>query len=306
MKTLVVGAGATGGFFGARLARAGHDVTFLVRPARAARLREHGLRITGLTELHLPEPQLVTAGELKEDGYQLVLLSVKATALQTALDDLAPAVGPGTAIVPLLNGLAHLDALNARFGPPAVLGGVAKVVTTLGPEGEIVQLAPPVDLTVGEQDGRLSGRVTAIRDALTTAGIPTDPTPDAVAAMWHKWVFITTLATVTALMRGTVGEVNAAPGGTAFAEAVLAECAAVAEAAGFPVPAPELAFTRTVVTTPGSPLTASLARDLAAGLPTEVEHLLGDLTARARTLGVPTPLLDVATLHLRVHQLRCD
>ncbi|MFJ8039338.1 ketopantoate reductase family protein [Kitasatospora sp. NPDC096147] len=304
MKSLVVGAGATGGYFGARLARAGHDVTFLVRPARAEHLRTHGLRITGLTELHLPEPQLVTADELTAADFDLVLLSVKATALDRALDDLAPAVGPGTAIVPLLNGLAHLDVLNARFGPTAVLGGVAKVVTTLGPEGEIVQLAPPVNLTLGEQDGHLSERVTALRTALTEAGVPTDPTPDVLAAMWHKWVFITTLATVTGFLRGTVGEVGAVPGGTAFAEAVLAECSAVAEAAGRPVPAAELAATRAVVTAPGSPLTASLARDVLAGRHTEVEHLLGDLTARARTLGVPTPLLDVATLHLRVHQLR--
>lgn len=150
MKILVVGAGATGGYFGARLAQAGRDVTFLVRPRRAAVLRERGLRIIGLGEEETLTPRLVTADELG-GPYDLVLLSVKATALDRALDDIAPAVGPGTAIVPLLNGMAHLAQLNDRFGEKSVLGGVARVITTLNAEGDIVRLAPVAGLTIGEQ-----------------------------------------------------------------------------------------------------------------------------------------------------------
>ncbi|MEU6626236.1 ketopantoate reductase family protein [Streptomyces litmocidini] len=303
MKILVVGAGATGGYFGALLARAGEDVTFLVRPARAAALRERGLRVVGREEEWRVEPRLVTADELREP-YDLVLLSVKSTGLDRAIEDVAPAVGPDTAVVPLLNGLAHVDALNARFGASAVLGGVAKVVTVLDDSGDIRRLAPLAHLAFGEQDGTVSARVERIRKVLDGAGIDAPVPADVLTAMWHKWVFITTFGAVTSLMRGTVGEVYDVPGGPALGPALLDEAAAVAAAAGHPVPEEERAATLAVVSASGSPMVPSLYRDLAAGRPTEVEHLFGDLTARARALGVATPLLDLATLHLRVHQHR--
>ncbi|WP_327707868.1 ketopantoate reductase family protein [Streptomyces sp. NBC_00464] len=303
MKILVVGAGATGGYFGARLAQAGEDVTFLVRPRRAAALRERGLRITGLGEEETLTPRLVTADRLT-DAYDLVLLSVKATALGGALDDIAPAVGPGTAIVPLLNGMAHLARLNDRFGEKAVLGGVAKVITTLNAEGDIVRLAPVASLTIGEQQGGTSPRVEAIAAVLADAGIDTYQSKDIRTAMWSKWVFISTLAGLTCLMRGTVGDVRAVPGGQGFVTALLAECAAVAAAAGHPVREKELDAVAEMLTTEGSPLTASLYRDVAQGAPTEVEQVFGDLVDRARLLSVDTPLLDLVTLNLRVHEHR--
>lgn len=303
MRILTVGAGAVGGFFGARLATAGQDVSFLVRPARAKALEARGLRVEGQGEkLHLT-PRLVTA-DAPGGPYDLVLLSVKATALRPALADIAPAVGPDTAVVPLLNGVAHLDQLVARLGAGAVLGGVAKVVTTLNEDGDILRMAPPAVILTGETDARPSARVDAIRRVLADAGIDSPVTEDIVAAMWHKWVFISTLVALTCLMRGTVGEVNAVPGGADLGPALLAEAAAVAEAAGHPVPEAELAFTTATVTTPGSPLTPSLYRDLVAGAPTEADHVLTDLTVRARGLGVPTPLLDLAALQLRVHEHR--
>lgn len=303
MKILVVGAGATGGYFGARLAQAGKDVTFLVRPRRAAALRERGLRITGLGAQETITPRLVTADELS-GPYDLVLLSVKATALDAALDDIAPAVGPGTAIVPLLNGMAHLARLNDRFGEKAVLGGVARIITTLNAEGDIVRLAPVASLTIGEQRGGTSERVDAVAAVLTDADIDTHRSRDIVAAMWGKWVFISTLAGLTCLMRGTVGDVRAVPGGRAFVTALLAESAAVAAAAGHPVREKELDAVAAMLTTDGSPLTASLYRDVTQGVPTEAEQVFGDLVDRARGLSVDTPLLDLVTLNLRVHEHR--
>ncbi|MET7715591.1 ketopantoate reductase family protein [Streptomyces sp. NPDC005407] len=305
MRILVVGAGATGGYFGARLAQAGRDVNFLVRPRRAATLRERGLRITGLGEDEVITPRLVTADELSSP-YDLVLLSVKATALKQAIDDVAPAIGPQTAIVPFLNGMAHLDELNACFGARPVLGGVAKIVTTLNDHGDIVRLAPLATLTIGEQDGRPSPRVDTIHALLDDAGIDASVSTDIVAAMWHKWVFITTVSALTCLMRGTVGDVSAVPGGSGLGPAILAEAAAVSAAAGFPVPEAELAATTSIVTRAGSPFASSMYRDVVGGSPTEVEHVFGDLVTRARALSVATPLLDLATLHLRVHQHRVE
>ncbi|NXY94945.1 2-dehydropantoate 2-reductase [Streptomyces sp. BR123] len=303
MRILTVGAGAVGGWFGARLHRAGHDVTFLVRPRRAAALRARGLRVTGLGEETTLVPRLVTADEPAQ-AYDLVLLSVKSTALDRAAKDLAPAVGPRTAILPLLNGMAHLERLAELFGRKAVLGGVAKVVTTLDGHGDIVRLAPPSAILTGELDGAPSARVDAVRALLTGAGIDSPDTPDITAAMWHKWVFISALGASTCLLRGSVGEFNAVPGGAELARALLAEAAAVSAAAGYPVPDAELDFTTRTVTTAGSRLTPSMYRDVLAGRPTEVEHVLGDLVARARALAVRTPLLDLATLQLRVHQHR--
>ncbi|MEV8569459.1 ketopantoate reductase family protein [Streptomyces sp. NPDC051322] len=303
MRILVVGAGATGGYFGALPARAGLDVTFLVRPRRAAALRERGLRITGLGTNITIAPKLVTADELA-GPYDLVLFSVKSTALRQAIDDVAPAIGPETAIVPFLNGLAHIDALNARFGTRPVLGGVAMIVTALNDEGDIVRLAPMANLTLGEQDGGPSARVDAIHALLDGAGVEVHTSKDIVAEMWHKWAFITTVGALTCLMRGTVGDVTAVPGGAALGPAILAETAAVSAAAGYPVPAEKIAFTEELVTRSGSPFASSMYRDVVDGRPTEVEHLFGDLLDRARALSVETPLLDLATLHLRVHQHR--
>ena len=158
MRILVVGAGATGGFFGAALARAGRDVTFLVRPRRAAELRERGLRSIGPEREDVITPRLVTAEQLKaeqlehEPGthggdsdslagpYDLVLVSVKEAALAQAIEDFAPAVGPDTIIVPFLNGMAHLDRLAARFGAHAVFGGVVLIAATVTDEGDVKQL----------------------------------------------------------------------------------------------------------------------------------------------------------------------
>ncbi|MBC9717720.1 ketopantoate reductase family protein [Streptomyces sp. TRM66268-LWL] len=305
MKILVVGAGATGGWFGALLARADRDVTFLVRPGRAEVLRSRGLRITGKgTEDWEPlTPQLVLPGEVSQP-YDLILLAVKASALDAAIESIRPAVGPSTVIMPFLNGLAHVDRLSAEFGADAVFGGVVKVVTALTPEGDIVRLAPLSQLTFGEQAGGMTKRVEAVREVLDVPGIDAVASADVLEAMWAKWAFITTIGALTCLGRGTVGDVNAVPGGPSLGPALLAETSAIAAAAGHPVPPAELSFTETVVTTPDSPLVPSLYRDVIDGRSTEAEHLFGDLTARARELDVPTPLLDLATLQLRVHEYR--
>ncbi|HYZ54995.1 MAG TPA: 2-dehydropantoate 2-reductase [Streptosporangiaceae bacterium] len=305
MRILVAGAGATGGFFGARLAQAGRDVTFLVRPRRAQVLRQRGLRIIGPGAVETLTPRMVTAPQIA-DTYDLVLLSVKATALRQVLADLGEAAGPDTAILPFLNGIAHLAMLNERYGEKAVLGGVAKVATDVNGDGDIVQLAPMASLLLGEQDGRLSQQARGIGALMAGAGFDVDVTADIVSAMWHKWVFIATAGALTCLMRGTVGDIAAVPGGTALAEGILAEAAAVSAAAGFPVPAAELAATHATMTQAGSAFAPSMYRDVAAGRPAEAEHILGDLVTRAQALSVATPLLDLATLHLRVYQRRAD
>jgi 2-dehydropantoate 2-reductase len=274
-----------------------------VRAGSAGRLRERGLRIIGLDGEQVTQPQLVGAEQLSDD-FEIVLLSVKGTGLERAIEDLAPAIGPQTTIIPFLNGIAQIEALSSRFGAEAVLGGVVKVATTVNDDGDIVLLAPFASLAIGELDGQPSARLQAVYDALANAGFELEIEPDIVAAMWHKWVLITTVGALTCLTRGTVGEIVAVAGGDAVGPAVLAEGAAVSAAAGYPLAAAELQSIGASITEPGSPLTSSTYRDLTAGRPTEVEHVFGDFIATARSLSVATPLLDLATAQLRVHQAR--
>ncbi|MFJ2742340.1 ketopantoate reductase family protein [Streptomyces sp. NPDC087440] len=310
MRTLIIGAGATGGYFGARLAQAGHDVALLVRPARADTLRRRGLRLTGLGEPdERVEPRLLTAAELADtpgpDPYDLILLTVKATGLARAVEDFAPAVGPDTVILPVLNGLAHLDLLTERFGAHRVWGGVAKIITTLNDDGDIVRLAPFATLDLGPIDGTdpdRARRTAALLDAVP--GVQATASAGVLGDMWGKWSFIVTVSSVNILGRGNVGEVVAVPGGDALGPAVFAEAAAVAAASGHALSQEVRDLAVGMATQADSPLTTSLYRDMTAGLPSEAEHLFGDLVDRARALGVPTPLLDLATLQLRVQEAR--
>ncbi len=299
MKILMVGAGATGGYFGARLARAGRDVTFLVREGRAAVLRERGLRISGLGQDIRIEPRLVTAAQLGE-AFDVVVVAVKAPGLAAAIGELAPAVGPETVVIPFLNGMAHLDALAAAFGRDRVLGGVVKVVTTIDDDGGILQLNPLAEWNVGELRGGPSDRVQRILAEIDVPGYTARAIPDALAAMWHKWVFIATAGVVTCLMRGPVGAIVAVPGGPEFVYAALAEAVAVANEAGFPVPDGVIRESLAFLTQPGSTFTSSLYRDATAGLANEAEHILGDFARRSRELGLEAPLVDLALMQLRV------
>jgi 2-dehydropantoate 2-reductase len=305
MTILVVGAGATGGYFGARLAQAGRDVTFLVRPRRAGQLRERGLRIVGPGAAagagQMLRPNLVMAGELTEPA-DVVLLSVKATALEAAITDFAPAVGPRTAVVPFLNGMAHLAVLSKRFGESAVLGGVIIIAAQLNDEDDIVvQLSPPASLTIGTQDGTRTTRLQAAYDQLSGAGFDASISDEIIARMWQKWVFIATIGALTCLMRGTVGDIVAVPGGRDLGPAILAEASAVSAAAGYPMPADAIASTTQTITQAGSPVDSSMSRDLAEGRPVEVEQILADLVRRGAGPGIKTPLFDLATTQLRVY-----
>lgn len=299
----MVGAGATGGYFGGRLAEAGRDVTFLARPLRAARIRTEGLTV------HSPHghvrltPKVVTSAELT-DQYDVVLFSVKAYDLDRAIADLGPAVGPRTVIVPLLNGVRHVERLMARFGNRHVAGGVCLVTTTLDADGRILQLNERQEIRYGVWDPSDPPALEAVPAALGDAGFTVGRSPAIRQEMWEKWVYVAAVGAVTCLMRGVAGDVAAAPGGRRFAERVVAECAAAATACGHrPGPA-ALAALRATVTDPGSEAASSLYRDLCRGAPVETDHLLGDLVARAARHGVETPLLELAHLHLRVHQQR--
>jgi 2-dehydropantoate 2-reductase len=303
MRILIIGAGAVGGYFGARLAAAGRDVTFLVRPARAQQLQQGGLQVFSPHGDLKVQPKLLLASVLAEnpDPFDLILVSTKAYSLAAAMDDFAPAVGPGTTILPLLNGLAHLDALDARFGAKHVLGGSTRIVADLDTEGRVRQMELLQDISFGERDKRITPRVQAIDVALGDAGFHSVLQPDILAYMWQKWTFLAALGAITCLLRGTIGQVVAAPGGLEIARQAIAETDAIATANGYPTPPPFLENTSSRLLKAGSPLTASMYRDLSKGAPVEADHILGDMLARGRTHGVAAPILQAAYAQLSIY-----
>lgn len=303
MRFLVVGAGSTGGYFGGRLAKAGRDVTFLVRPARAERLRQTGLQIVSPHGDVTFSPKLVTADTIT-GPFDVVLLTVKAFSLAAALDDLAPAIGPETMILPVLNGMKHVDMLKARFGAAALIGCVCKIATTLDGEGRIHQLSKLQDIAYGEMSGASSTRIERLDAEMQGAGFDARSSTTIAREMWEKWVMLATLGGVTCLMRGNIGEIARAAGGRDFSLAVLDEVTSVVRAVGEAPSEGFLATTRDMITQTESSQASSMYRDLQNGHPVEVEQIIGDLLARAGQVGIATPLLAAAYTHLSVYQDR--
>lgn len=308
MRVLVVGAGATGGYFGARLAQTGRDVTFLVRPARAEKLAAQGLQLRSpVGDVSLDRPQTVTAKVLEGTGpFDLVLLSCKAYDLDAALADVAPAVGPETAVLPILNGMRHLEALDARFGEERVLGGSCAIVATLTRDGEIRQMSDLHTLTYGERDGTRSDRVGRIADLMRGVVFQARASEKILLEMWEKWVFLATLAGATTLMRGAIGDIVGAEGGRAFIEALIDECRAVAQASGFAPREKFFAGSRKTLTTEGSAMTASMLRDIENGARIEADHIVGDLIERGRAAAPDgaRALLEQVYTHLKAYEQR--
>ena len=303
MKTLIIGAGAVGGYFGARLTAAGRDVTFLVRERRKAQLEQTGLNITSPHGNFSVTPKLLLASEITE-AFDLILLSTKAYQLTTVMDDFAAAVGPQTAILPLLNGMAHLDILIARFGEQAVLGGSTRIVADVDADGTVHSMEPLHDVVFGERDKELTPRIQAIAAEFANAGFDDKLSPDVIAFMWQKWVFLAALGAITTLLRGSIGQVQAVPYGEETERAILDECANIARANGYPTPRPFFEAVSTRLTLPSSVLTASMYRDMMRNGPVEADHILGDLLARGRSHAVDTPLLQAAYVQLAVYQAK--
>jgi 2-dehydropantoate 2-reductase len=304
MRILVVGAGAVGGYFGGRMIQAGRDVTFLVRPKRAEQIQAKGLRI--LSPIHgdlTVRPRAITAARILSP-FDVIFLSVKSYSLAAAIDDFAPAVGPRTVIIPVLNGMHHMDVLRQRFGEKSVLGGVCFVATEIDAHGRIIQLADFQSLTYGELDGKKTARIEAVHDAFRGAGFDTAISGDILRDMWQKWVWLASVGAVTCLLDGNIGEIVAVPGGADLSRSVFRDCAAIAGACGYPLSETFLAEKSAQLTATGSPLTTSMYRDLKEQAPVEVDSILGDLMERGWKHGVSASLLQAAFVRLTIYQRR--
>lgn len=304
MKILILGAGAIGGYYGARLIEAGEDVTFLVREKRAQVLRSQGLQIKSeLGDFHRPVPT-VTSEKLQPD-YDLVLLACKAYDLDAAVDSLALGIGPQTKVLPLLNGLAAYDQLDERLGTQRVLGGVAYIATMLEPSGTITHFGKNDRFLVGPRHDSQGEMVDALVAAMAkTPGVRERPA-NIIQALWNKWVMIATASMMNCLMRGTVKDILATDHGFALMEQAMNECLAVAQHSGHPLPEPAVQAVKQRVLDKTAAWAASMMRDIAQNQRRlESFDIVGDMLRRGESFGLDMTLTRVAYTHLQVYDLQ--
>lgn len=305
MKILVLGAGAVGGYFGGRLAQAGADVTFLVRPPRAALLAKNGLRISSKAggDFSLM-PKCVVAGGV-QPVYDIVLFTAKAYDLASAIEAIAPAMAGGKGhVLPLLNGMSHLAMLDAKFGRERVLGGVAYIASTLAPDGEIRHLNEFHRVAFGPRHSAQKAVCEALAAVATGAKSEIKLVDNIEQALWDKWVLLATMAGITCLMRAMVGDIVATGSGEKITLALLGEHASVAAAEGFPTPEKVLQNYRGMLTLKGSVFAASMLRDIESGGQAEGDHILGAMLSIARKHGLASPVLEIAATHLEAYAAR--
>jgi len=304
VRFLIVGAGALGGYYGGMLLKGGADVTFLVRPARAAQLAERGLVIKRADDEFRTPVKTVTAGA-NEGPYDVVFVTCKAYDLDVAIDDFAPALSRRGAVLPVLNGINHIARLTDRLGADRVLGGVTFFSVVRTPEGEIrVPGHGSGRTSFGELTGERSARCETIHAAFTAGGLPSTASDRIVTEMWEKFSGFAAAAAIAVLTRARAGEVAAAPAGADFVDAALDESARVTTAEGYP---PSTAITdmyRRAFGEIGSNAAPSMLFDIENGRQTEAEHIVGDLVNRADRLGVNVPILRAALCNLQIYEAR--
>ena len=303
MKILVLGAGGVGGYYGGRLAQGGADVTFLVRPKRAAQLEQNGLIVRSPFG-DIRQPVTVVLQEQLLPDYDLILLTCKAYDLDSAISAIAPAFSRDAAVLPLHNGLAHIEALEKKFGKERVLGGTCHIASTLTAEGEIHHLYQLHNIVFGERSGATSARCKKLAAAFTQTSVAWKLSNTIDLDMWEKFVFLTALAGTTCLLRAPIGAIMETAEGEKITLEMLDECKRIAVASGHTLREEHMARARQTLTERGSNLAASMLRDIERNGRTEADHIVGDMLHRGRELKLPTPLLRLAYCHLQAYKAR--
>lgn len=300
MKILILGAGGVGGYFGARLIQAGADVTYLLRDKRHAKIQAEGLVIETPKDTFTVQPKAITRDQLKPE-YDLIVLAPKSFDFEDALASLEGASAKGV-FLPFLNGLDHIQQLDAKFGKDRVMGGVAQIAATISSTGAVKQLTDLHMLTVGHRSAAHEQIARDFYALCENAGFDRLYSENIEQSLWDKWVFLASLAGMTTLCRGHVGKISAAPWGIESTTALYAESCAIAAANGFPTKESAQKRSLDMLTNVKSSFAASMLRDLTQGNMTEHEHILGQLIQRGVSKDVACPLLKLAHTHLVVEQ----
>ncbi|MDQ0429757.1 2-dehydropantoate 2-reductase [Planomicrobium stackebrandtii] len=305
MKILIVGAGAIGGYFGGRLLEKGEDVTFLVREGRKKKLQQTGLKIQSkYGDLQL-QPKLITKKE-QSPPFDVVLVSTKSYQLADAIEDIQPFTGPNTMILPLLNGISHLQPLVRAFGEERVIGGLCFVETTLAEDGTIVQTSPVHQLIYGERTGKKTERIEKLEQAFSGTKAEFIKSDNINQEMWHKYLFITAMSGITSMMESPIGPIRDLETGRRTIQVLLQELAAIMEKMGAPIQ-PGIADTQlSRIESMAAGMKSSMQRDIEKLQPTEAEHLQGYLLARAKELEIPVPVLEIIYTKLKLYEQKIN
>jgi 2-dehydropantoate 2-reductase len=299
-----LGAGAVGGYWGARLHQAGVDVTFLLREKRAESVRKNGLVVKSPKTGDATLPVKVVTKATEGGPYDVIILACKGYDLGSAMDSIAPAVGANTTIVPMLNGHMHFVTLDGRFGAAKVAGGLARISGMLGPNGEILN-SGGTGVSFGERDGSPARpSLVELDAACKKAGIDGGLNANINQDLWDKWLMLGSIASMCAAMRGTIGDIMASEDGEAIMNEILDECRQVAKAEGYPPGEKALSAVRTSLTTKGAKTVASILGDIEKGGAVEARSIVGDMLARARQHGIAAPNLRFAYAHLQTYEAR--
>ncbi len=307
LKILVLGAGGTGGYFGGRLHEAGADVTFLVRERRSAQIAEHGLQLEtqgGNTSLAVKTAIASDFEGSTKPVFDVIILACKAYDLDASIAAIAPVMAAHTVVVPLLNGIAHLDSLDRAFGKARVMGGSCQISATLTSAGIVKIMGPTHNIVWGAREPEQQAVADALGDAFASTLVDWRVSENIMLDMWEKVAFLSTLAGITCLMRATVGEVLATPGGKLLMRQ-YSDCAIeIARREGYPPRDAVLVRFDNVLNSSGSTLTASMLRDLEAGHEVEADHIVGYMLTKAREHGLDGTIINVAYTHLKAYQNR--
>jgi 2-dehydropantoate 2-reductase len=293
MRIAVIGAGGVGGAFGAALAKAGSDVTFVARGAHLAAMRTRGLKVLSPRgDVHL-SPVQATDDPAGIGPVDVVVFCVKLWDVESAGAAIRPLVGPGTAVIPLQNGIDASERLIPILGKDVVMGGVAQISATIAEPGVIKQTGTFMRLVFGELDGRSSARGAAFHAVCQSAGFDAANSNEILTALWEKFVLLATNSSVVSLTRLPFGKLRDDPEVFALFEKGVAEVAAVGRARGVALPADLEA--RILKATRNLPpeMMPSMAIDLLRGNRLELPWLAGKVVALGRELGVPTPTYDI-------------
>ncbi|KON89877.1 2-dehydropantoate 2-reductase [Sporosarcina globispora] len=302
MRILVVGAGAIGGYFGGKLLEKGEDVTFLVREQRKHQLEKNGLLVESVHgDMKFGEPKTIQAGE-KGEAFDVILLSTKAYHLEGAIQDIRPYTGDKTLILPLLNGIAHMDKLTAVFGEEKVLGGLCFIETTLGENGKVIQTSPVHDFVFGERSGEKTERILKLQEAFSGTKANFRLSENIEQEMWHKYLFISTLSGVTSLFRSPIGPIRDQASGLNSVKEVLKEASAIMRGLGAPLADGIEDAQVKKINEMGYEMKSSLQRDMEKQQAIEADHFFGYLLEKAILLDLNAPVLGAIYANLKVYE----
>ena len=289
MRIAIYGAGGVGGHYGGVLARAGHDVALIARGAHLDAIRSHGLLVrTPGGEFRASPP--ATADPAEIGPVDAVIVAVKSLHLPAVRAGIGPLLGPATLVVPLLNGVDAHEALVPAVGRDRMGKGLTRIISEVAAPGEIRHIGVDPYVALAEWDGRASPRAEALVAALAQAGVHAEIPPDIEAALWHKFLFVCSLGGVCAVCRMPLGPVRANPASRDLLRRAMEEIAAIAAARGITLPPDAVDRALEIFDSFPPEGTSSLQRDIAAGIPSELDAWNGAAVRMGAESGVPTPV----------------